>query len=126
MPSTQEQPGKDTGNPSTPSANSTSSASAFLSISPGRCDGTRKPRSRGHTGGFHVPFAVKDEKRRALANPYAEPPHIGLGGGIQSREVLRPGKTVIIKKTLNQCVHFAAAGTYTVSSGEYVFSGEKG
>jgi hypothetical protein len=81
--------------------------------------------TESHTGGFHVPFDVKDEKGQYVPNPYQEPPRIRFFSGVSSTQVLRPGKTLVIKKTLNQCVHFRAAGTYTVSTSHYVHQGEK-
>ena len=83
--------------------------------------------SESHTGGFHIPFVVKDEKGRRLANPYEEPPY-SFGGfdGMISTHVLEPGKTLVIKKTLNQCVHFDKPGTYTVDREESVFLGKDG
>ena len=73
-----------------------------------------------HNGGFHDLFSVKDEQGREVRNPFAKPPSIYSVdfGGLMSHHVLEPGKTLVLRKTLNQCVHFEKPGVYTVSTGE--------
>jgi len=83
--------------------------------------------TESHSGEFQVPFVVRDEKGRRLPNPYEEPPFTFRAVSfMSSTHVLEPGKTKVIKKTLNQCVHFEKPGTYSVSRGEWVYLGKDG
>jgi TPR repeat protein len=83
--------------------------------------------TENYTGGFHVPFTVKDDKGRLLPNPYEEASYRVRGGSfLTGTQILEPGKTVVVKRTLNQCVHFEKPGTYSVSTSEYVYLGGDG
>src|SRR5262249_27493427 len=79
-----------------------------------------------HTGGFHSPFTVTDDKGRVLPNPYAEPPEAGASHGTFSKNALKPGKEVVIKRALNQCVHIDKPGTYTITAEFGVHRGTEG
>src|SRR5262249_41350560 len=69
---------------------------------------------------------VTDDKGRVLPNPYAEPPEAGASHGTFSKNALEPGKEVVIKRALNQCVHIDKPGTYTITAEFGVHRGTEG
>ena len=79
-----------------------------------------------HTGGFRDEFAVANAEKQRLPNPYTDRRTFQCGSFMSSIHVLEPGKTVVLKKTLNQCVHFEKPGTYIVTRGAYVNPGKDG
>jgi TPR repeat protein len=80
-----------------------------------------------HTGGFHTPFSVTGAGGRGLPNPFGKPEGwFGFVNGLMSTHVIEPGKTVVLKKTLNQCVYFERPGTYRIEGGNYVCQGKDG
>lgn len=79
-----------------------------------------------HRGGFQHEFAVTDADGRRLPNPYTNLRTVQGGSFMSSTHVLEPGKTLVLKKTLNQCVHFEKPGTYTVTRTESLYPGRRG
>jgi TPR repeat protein len=80
----------------------------------------------GHTGAFHQLFSVKNEKGEDLPDPYRDPAPFQAGSFLSSTNVLKPGQSLVIQRTLNQGVHFERPGTYTVSTSQWVNLGKGG